>query len=339
MKRASANHDERLREPIERAAKFLLSMQRIAPGQSGHGAFHYSVGLRQGEREPLFVVGTTSKSIFALIELHALTKDRRYLDAARLAGDWLLTMQHPDGSVTAKLQPDDDGQLSATEQESTLYTGQVLSALSRLYAATADPRYLEAASRTAGNLTAKQARSGCYVGDEYRSPNPVSSSWLILALLDFAKVSDDSTIHETALACADELLDRQISAPEDVDRHGRWAGSLSSSGNGWLAEVLSILYLDGDCKDRESDRCTRIRDAVVRLFRISMQYTYTPENAFVAKNPDMARGGLFWNNRDRDVRTDSVCHALNAYVFMVDQLPDGLLLELPEPRFAQIHPR
>lgn len=326
--------DERLREPIERAAGFLLAMQRIAPGQPGHGAFHYSLDLRHDAREPLFVVGTTAKSIFALIELHAFTGERRYLDAARLAGEWLMTMQHADGSVTAKLEPDVEGSLTATEQDSTLYTGQLLSALSRLSLATNEPRYLEAAARTAGYLIAKRAESGCYVGDDYREPNPVSSSWLILSLLDFAKAGGDATIRETALACADELLARQIDAPQDVDRHGRWSGSLSSSGNGWLAEVLALLYLD--CPDRSADRCLRYRDAAVRLVRIAMQHTYTPQNAFVTKNPAMARGGLFWNARERDVRTDSVCHALNAYVYLIDHLPDGPLLELPEPELARM---
>ncbi|WP_181234343.1 hypothetical protein [Enhygromyxa salina] len=51
----------------------------------------------------------------------------------------------------------------------------------------------------------------------------------------------------------------------------------------------------------------------------------------MTKNPDMARGGLFWNRIERVVRTDSICHAMNAYVFMIDHLPRGTLLELPEP--------
>jgi hypothetical protein len=329
--------DERLREPIERGAKFLLSMQRIAPGQPGHGAFHYSLDRKQREREPRFVVGTTSKTIFTLIKLHALTGDRVYLDAARLGADWLLTMQDADGRVASKLDADADGTWTTSERESILYTGQVLSALSRLYEATADPRYLAAASRTAGYLTAKVEREGCYLGGDYRSPNPISSSWMILSLRDYARASDDATIRKTVFACADELLERQINAPDDVYRHGRWSASLSSSGNGWLAEVLSELYLD--CPQSDPDHCNRYQNAVVLLFRLLAQYTYTSENSFVVKNPDMARGGLFWNTLDRDVRTDSVCHAMNAYLFMIDHLPDGTLVELPEPPLSLIHPQ
>ena len=323
------DHDESLREPIDRAAGFLLSMQRVAPGQPGHGAFHYSLDRDRREREPLFVVGTTSKSIFTLIKLHTLTKDPVYLDAAKLAADWLLTMQGEDGELAPKLELDADGKLSATEQESMLYTGQVLSALSRMYEATAEPRYLDAASRTAAYLSAKVEAEGCYLGDDYRSPNPISSSWMILSMFDFARASEDAAIRAKVYTCADELLERQIDAPDDAYSDGRWSGSLSSSGNGWLAEVLSELYLD--CPDDDPDHCARYKEAAVRLFRLLMQYTYSPENSFVTKNPDAARGGVFWNTLDRDVRTDSVCHAMNAYVFMIDHLPDGVLVDLPEP--------
>jgi hypothetical protein len=323
------DRDERLREPIERAAGFLLAMQRVAADEPGHGAFHYSLDLGRYEREPRFVVGTTSKSIFTLIELHALTGDGAYLDAARLAADWLLTMQGADGRVAAELSLDADGAWRVTDRESLLYSGQVLSALSRLYEVTADGRYLDAAARTAGRLTARVESEGCYLGDDYRSPNPISSSWVILSLFDFARASDDSAVREVVNDCAEELIGRQIDEPDDVYRHGRWEASLSSSGNGWLAEVLSELYLD--CPDGGPDGCAGLRRAVVLLFRLLMQYTYSPENSFVIKNPEMAGGGVFWNTRDRYVRTDSVCHAMNAYVFMVDHLADGVLVELPEP--------
>ncbi|MFO7566524.1 MAG: prenyltransferase/squalene oxidase repeat-containing protein [Enhygromyxa sp.] len=325
--------DPSLLEPIERAAGFLLSMQRVALGQEAHGAFHYSFDLSGWAPEPRFVVGTTAKTIFTLIELHALTQEQVYLEAARMGADWLMTMQAADGRVAAELRLEPDDSWSVIERESLLYTGQVLSALSRLYEATGEEPYLDAASRTAAWLLAKVDSQGCYLGDDYRPPNPISSSWVILSLFDFARASDDSAIRKLVYDCADELLERQIDDPDDVYRHGRWRASLSSSGNGWLAEVLSLLYLD--CPDTDPEGCARYRDAVVRLLRLLMQYTYAPENSFVTRNPEMARGGLFWNTQEREVRTDSVCHAMNAYVFMVDQLPDGVLLELPEPPLAE----
>ncbi|MCY0986491.1 terpene cyclase/mutase family protein [Nannocystis sp. ILAH1] len=327
------DRDERLRQPIERAAGFLLSMQRVAPGQPAHGAFHYSLDLRRHEREPRFVVGTTSKSIFTLIDLHAFSGDPAYLDAARLAADWLLTMQDEGGRVASELRLDADGAWSVAEQESLLYTGQVLSALSRLYEVTDDPRYRDAAAHTAGRLADRTEREGCYLGDDYRQPNPISSSWVVLSLFDFARAGDDPAIRKVVYDCADELLAQQIDDPADVYRHGRWQASLSSSGNGWLAEVLSELYLD--CPRGDGDGCARFQGAVILLFRLLTQYTYSPANSFMTKNPAMAEGGLFWNPQERYVRTDSVCHAMNAYVFMVDRLGPGVLVELPEPPLVE----
>ncbi len=323
------DHDESLREPIERAAEFLLSMQQVFPDQPGYGAFYYSLDSTRLQPEPRLVVGTTSKTIFTLIELHELTEDPKYLHSARLAADWLMTMQSPEGRVTPELHQAASGEWEPVERESMLYTGQVLSALSRMYLATGDATYLEAASRTAGYILAKLEDEGCYLGDEYRPPNPVSSSWTILSLFDYARASDDPSLRETVFACTDELLERQIHKPDDIYRHGRWTDSMSSSGSGWMAEVLAVLYLD--CLEKDPGDCTPYRDAIISLFRLLMQSTYSPENAFSIRNLDMARGGLFWSPRDRDVRTDSVCHAMNAYVFMIDQLPDGVLIELPDP--------
>jgi hypothetical protein len=333
LKLYAHDKDERLREPIDRASRFLLSMQSRAPGQRSHGAFHYSFDLQKQEPERKFVVGTTSKSIFTLIELHALTKDQQYLDAARLAADWLLTMQRPDGRVSSYLRQKPGGSWVVSRQESMLYTGQVLSALSRTYLATGDKKYLGAATQTAGYLASKIAREGCYLGDDYRKPNPISSSWAILSLFDFAKASDEPEAKALVFRCAEELLGRQIRDAQDVYRYGRWRASLSSSGNGWLAEVMSEIYLY--CEKNGMRGCGKYEDAIVKVIRLLMQHTYSAESSFVVKNPEMAIGGVFWNVLDRYVRTDSVCHAMNAYVYMIDHLDDGVLVEVPEPPLAE----
>ncbi|HWN66420.1 MAG TPA: hypothetical protein VNM90_02210, partial [Haliangium sp.] len=157
LKLHAHDKDESLREPIEHAARFLLSMQNREPGQRSHGAFHYSFDLERQEPERKFVVGTASKSIFTLIELHALTRDEKYLGAARLAADWLLTMQRPDGRVSSYLRHKPGGSWAVSTKESMLYTGQALSALSRMYVATGDKKYLGAATQTAGYLASKVA--------------------------------------------------------------------------------------------------------------------------------------------------------------------------------------
>ncbi len=331
LKLHARSGDRRYLDLAERAAPFLLEMQDVAPGDPARGAFFYAVDTKGKERDETLVVGTTSKTIFTLLELHAATKRARYLDAALLAADWLTKMQRPDGSVRSTLKRAPSGRWIASTKESLLYTGQVLSALSRTYRATGRTRYLDAAAQTATYLSRKVGAEGCHLGDAYRKPNPISSSWVVLSLLDFAKASNDRSSEEVALRCADALLARLVRNERDPYRHGRFGGALSSSGNGWIAEVISEVHLH--CRARGLERCERFRDAAVAAVRLLAQYTYSPENAFVAKNPDAAIGGLFWSPRDRYVRTDSVCHAMNAYLNVIDFF-DGRL-ELPEPPLAE----
>ena len=324
--------DKRLLDKAVAAAGFMLSMQSHDEQDRTAGAFYYSFDLKKKRPERKLVVGTASKTIFTLLELHALNKEKKYLDAALQAADWLVSMQRPDGSVRSYLRQGDGDRWMVVKKESMLYTGQVLSALSRVYRATRDTKYLDAAAQTAGYLAGKVAEKGCYVGDDYRKPNPISSSWLILSLLDFTKATGDAQFERTTLRCADDLLKRQRRKPEDVYRYGRFQGSLSSSGNGWLAEVMSELFLH--CKEKKLERCDRFKEAVVMSMRLLMQYTYSPENAFVVKNLEASTGGVFWSVPDRYVRTDSVCHAMNAYLHMIGHLGDGPLIEVPERPLA-----
>lgn len=67
-----------------------------------------------------------------------------------------------------------------------------------------------------------------------------------------------------------------------------------------------------------------------------IQNTYSEENTFFLKWPQKAIGGSFWNYENRYVRTDSVCHAVNAYVGIINDLEDGLLLSIPEEPFGAI---
>lgn len=325
--------DKRLLDQATRAAEFMLSMQSHEQHDHTAGAFFYSFDLERRQPERKLVVGTASKTIFTLLELHAVAKDKKYLDAATLAANWLISMQRPDGSVRSYLSAGDGGRWMSSKKESMLYTGQVLSALSRTYRVTRDTRYLDAAAQTANYLLNKVTTKGCYVGDDYRKPNPISSSWVILSLLDFVKATGDANFERTVFRCADELLKRQWRRTEDIYRYGRWQGSLSSSGNGWLAEVTSELYLH--CREKGMERCDRFKEAVVLAIRVLTQYTYSPESAFVVKNPAAAAGGVFWSVTDRYVRTDSVCHAMNAYIHMLGHLGEGPLVELPERPLRQ----
>lgn len=328
---ALLNQQEGNGVPIDatRAADFLLKMQNTEEGDLRRGAFAYMYALETEEKEERYVVGTTSKAIYTLIELHERTSEDRYLQAAELGGDWLLTMILPAGNVKSYTRLNEDGRWVSGSSDSTLYNGQVLSALSRLYSHTGQERYLEGARKITSYFLQKVDREGCYVGDGYRDPNPISSAWILYSLIDFNTAQPDPSVEYLILNCARELLDKQLTDTSDLRRYGRWSDSFSTSGTSWIAEVLVEVY--EFCEEQGERDCNEFRDAIVRAIRWLLQHTYSDAYAAHLPNPSSAIGGLFWGPGllDRYIRTDSVSHALNVYSGILPLLQqDGVLLDV-----------
>ncbi|UCB43883.1 MAG: hypothetical protein JSV77_04345 [Dehalococcoidales bacterium] len=327
------DQDERIIESVPDWADFLLAMQ--SKEEKTLGAFHYSYYFETGEKQQRFVVGTTALSIFTLLDLYERTGDSRYLDSAKLGGDWLTTMQKSDGVMKAYIRYD-----SGVERwlygssESLLYNGQVLAALSRLYIATGEQKYYDTAEKIAGHFCERVENEGCYLGDDYRSKNPISSAWVIMSLLDFYKINREDYHKDIILRCGNDLLERQETDVSNPVYYGSWHGAYSTSGNGWLAEVAMEMYFF--CREQDADGCERYKDALVRVILWIIQNTYSAENTFFLEEPERAIGGIFWNYENRYVRTDSLCHGLNAYIGILDDLEDGVLLSIPEELFRVI---
>lgn len=90
------------------------------------------------------------------------------------------------------------------------------------------------------------------------------------------------------------------------------------------------------CKEQGREDCDKYKEAVVKVIRWIIQNTYSEENNFFLKNTERAMGGVFWNQQNKYVRTDSVCHALNSYVLIIEDLEDGLLLSILEEPFEAV---
>ncbi len=319
--------DERILERIPGWADFLLYMQ--SKEEETYGAFHYSYYYKDQEKEQRFVVGTSALTIFTLLDLYEKFGDEKYMQSAKMAGDWLLTMQGEDGIMTPFMEKKDD-KWSYGTKESLLYNGQVLSSLSRLYEVCHEEKYYTAAKKIAEHFRERTNNEGCYLGDDYRSKNPISSAWVVMALYDFYKVDGGQDYKNIVFDCGRELLGRQRTDTADPFYYGVWNMAYSTSGNGWLAEVMMEIYKF--CKEEERSDCEDYKTAVLRATRWIIQNTYSEENSFNLENPEKAIGGIFWNDKNKYVRTDSNCHALNAYIGIFDYLEEGILVFLPEGR-------
>jgi len=323
--------DEKILEKVPEWTDFILSMQ--SKEKETYGAFHYSYYYEKEEKEMKFPVGTTALSIFTLLDVFHITGDPKYLEGAKLGADWLLTMQMENG-VMRPQRIFKNGSWMYYDEESLLYNGQVLAALSRLFLETKEQKYYNAARKIADHFNDRVKKEGCYLGDDYRIKNPISSAWVVMALLDFYKINKEEVYKEIIFKCSRDLLKRQQSDPKKILYYGTWTGAYSTSGNGWLAEVMMEMYRF--CREQEGSECGDYKEAVVKVIWWLIQNTYSEENSYLIENSERARGGLFWNYNDKYVRTDSVCHGGNAYVGIINDLEEGILISLPEKPLEEI---
>jgi len=313
-------------DPILASIVDFLSFMQVKDGPL-KGAFHYSFNPETGVKEPRFVVGTASKVIYTLVNLYKDSPKPEYLSMANEAAAWLMKQVDPLGNVSPETFLA-GSQSTVTKKKSYLYSGQVLSALSRLYVITKDPLLYQTAQRIAAQLLHDAGQQNYFVGDDYRRPNTVSTSWLMMSFMDFSIINPTDKSYEDALfKAADALLDHQISDTSDLMRYGRFNDTDAASGNGWINEVLVDGYKL--CVDRNLPGCERYLDAAIRDTRWLIQNIYSSENSSHLPNPQRALGGLIRNKAEKTVRTDAVCHSINGMVEMLAIKPD-LLFEVPK---------
>ena len=327
LKMNDMKKDERIDVLIPKVTDFILSMQK----QDGpyKGAFHYSYLQDISEKENRFVVGTASKTIFTLLELYKKTGDERYMEAAKNAGEWILTMIRENGTIINSVTLDGD-EWKEEIRFSYLYNGQCLSALSRMYTATGDDRYLKAANKIAGLFMDNSKKESYFVSDGWRSNNyPVPTSWVIMSLLDYYKVTGDKRAKEVILLSADEIVRRQENNPSDIRDYGRYH-STATSGSGWIVEILSEVHDYG--KKNGWSEVEKYKESMLKGARWIIQNTYSPENTYAIKNPETVYGGPIHQYHDDAVRTDAVCHGVNGYIGIMPYITDEDIVMIPEKK-------
>lgn len=313
-------------DPVLASIVGFINLMQVKEGPL-KGAFHYSFNPKTNIKEPRFVVGSASKVIYTLVNLYKDSPKPEYLQTANDAAAWLMQQVDPLGNVSPETRVKDN-QLKVSTMRSYLYSGQVLSALSRLYAITKDPQMYQTAERIAAQLLHSAEQQNYFMGDDFRRPNTVSTSWIMMSFIDFSKINPTNKAYQDALfKSADALLEHQISDTSNLLRYGRFNDTDAASGNGWINEVLVEGYKL--CMDRNLAGCQRYLDASIRDTRWLIQNIYSAENSAHLPNPTRALGGLIRNNAEKTVRTDAVCHSINGMVELLQLRPD-LTFEVPK---------
>jgi uncharacterized protein YyaL (SSP411 family) len=206
-----------------------------------------------------------------------------------------------------------------------LYNGQSLSALSKLYDYTKEEKYYLSAKKIADLFASKYEKAGRkYVVGEYRSKNPISNTWLVMSLMDFYKATGQDYYKDIVFELSSQIISNQFKDPNDLFNYGRIDGAYSTSGNGWISEVMTDTY--SFCLEQGRADCEKYKTAAINISRWRIARTYSEENVSLTKNPEKSLGGVYWNRSNKYVRTDSVCHGLNGYTRLMKYLPEGNLL-------------
>ena len=153
--------------------------------QGGYAAsYSFVLGLRHAYIE------TTGYIIPTMFDLSVRLADPRFRESALRAGEWLLTVQRPDGSFT-----------DIDEYEPQVFdTGQVMLGFNRLYRETQDSRYLEATRRAGEWLTSVQDEDGSWTSAGYHRGEPcVYLSRVAAAMLEAAKLTGETRHQESAI--------------------------------------------------------------------------------------------------------------------------------------------
>ncbi len=353
--------DQFISDKLSDWGEFLLRMQNKNKEDKHYGAFHYSYFLnketesdiqeiespyldkgkwltgkfyldKQG-RELKFVVGTSALNIFTLLRLYEFTGQQKYLKAAKLAGDWLLTMQNDNGTMKPYTRYR-NGSWYYGKKESLLYEGQVLSSLSKLYEATKEGKYYSAVKKIADRFVDKFEKAGHdYVRGEYRNKNPISNSWVVMSLMDFYKVTGEEYYKSIVFELSEKILKNQIEDTNNLIDLGRFKGAHSTSGNGWISEVMTETYMF--CKEQGRADCENYKQGITKVMRWLIQYTFSEQNSFFVENPEKIIGAPFWSPNNKHTRSDSACHTLNGYVKIINELKEDQLIFVPEKPISE----
>ncbi len=329
--------NSKLQEKFKTIAQFILS-QQLQTGDN-KGAFYYSYDPVKKQPIKKLAVGTASKTIFTLLLLNELyPEDPTYLHSAKLAGNWLIKQVLDDGRTIPMRVYKKNRWVIKRMDQSLLYSGQVLSALSRLYIVTKDQRYLDKATLIANRFINKVREKGPILGDSYRSANSISSSWVLLSLIDISKADPSLKYLQAIQQIAPALLKRQITNLGDIYYVGKFSDAMTTSGNGWLNEVFGEYY--PFCVKKNLGNCDQYKNAMILSSRWLLQNAYRQDNTYDVKNPSKALGGYILNYNNFLIRTDAVCHGTNSLLSLlkiVGKSPQ-ILIDIKEQPLFEILP-
>ncbi len=242
-------------------------------------------------------LGAGALTILAICDYTSTFMDTQYIDLAQKIGDGILSMQQSDGHFVHTLNTD----FSLKEDyKSFVYTGESIFALCKLYGATKDEKYLNAAER---------ALQYCVNSDF----SIHSDHWISYAINEISKYVDNSDFYELGL----KNFTRNINNIENEET------SYSTA----LELLMQCFKLYNTLSDKQID-VNGLSDFPIQKLTslikskansILSLYMY-PETAMYLKHPSKYLGAFFVRPESFNIRIDDIQHSILSYYYFKEIL-------------------
>lgn len=187
------------KETAQQAGNWLLSIQ------FPDGSFP-QLGSAIFKTKPTPLVFDTGQIIFGLVALYKQTKDKKYIESAKRAGNWIIAQQETTG----------EWKKYAYQNKPHTYYTRVSWALLELYLATKNNAYKKAAQTNIKWTITQQQPNGWFMNSGFYSPNVAvlhTITYTIEGLIECGKILKDKPALDSARLACEALLHHSNGIP------------------------------------------------------------------------------------------------------------------------------
>ncbi len=243
-------------------------------------------------------LGGSALLLLALMEYQEVSGDLRWLPRGQSLARFLVAQQEADGHFISKISL----QGKRFNFESGYYPGEAILALTRLYEADGDRRWLEVAShganwlinvRDAGKATAELAHD----------------HWLLMGLEALYRLQQDAAHAAHAGRIAQAIVEAQRLEARHLDWLGSFYDPPRSTPTATRAEALVAMV---DLTRITGQDSRPFVEALMRMAAFQRRCQFDQVSAMYLQRPDLAIGGFRRSLTHYEIRIDYVQHNISA---------------------------
>lgn len=261
-------------------------------------------------------LGSAGLAVVAIMQYQEATGDRRYEPLGRQLGEFIISMQKPNGDFCHQYHP--KARRKNCKDILLYYTGEAALALARLRQVTKDPRYVAPLRRALDFLVG--AKYDFFLGQFFISED----HWTCIAAEAAYPVVQRPEYLEFCREFAS--LNRRTQITKDEALGDLWGGFgitpffiPHNTPVGSRSEANVATYLLSKHLGRPDPL---VLDTVRRAMRYLVDQQIRPESAYLLPNPGAAVGGLTQTPIRAQIRIDYVQHAAAAMVRALPLIPE-----------------